>query len=113
MTAKKANRAQATSIRILDVESLLPDQLVPFYLMASFLYYEMDLPALSDAEFDALARRLRREWEHIEHRHKRLIDYNAIGTGFYLSGKYPTRVRCAALAWKESLDRKAGTLREG
>lgn len=86
------------SIRI---EALLPDQLVPFYLMSCFLYYERDDPVLSDAEFDALSARLRAEWKHVKHQHKRLLNLDDIGTGFRLKGRIPHRVIQAALTWKE------------
>ena len=91
------------------VEALLPDQLVPFYLMSCFLYYERDDPVLTDAEFDALSARLRAEWRHVKHQHKHFLRFEDIGTGFRLKGRIPNRVIQAALTWKEA--RKVGALR--
>lgn len=94
------------SIRI---DALLPDQLVPFYLMSCYLYYERDDPVMTDAEFDALSARLRAEWKYVKHPHKRLLNLDDIGTGFRLKGRIPQRVIMAALTWKEA--RKAYALR--
>lgn len=91
------------------IEALLPDQLVPFYLMSCYLYYERDDPVLTDAEFDALSARLRVEWSWVKHQHKQLLNRDDIGTGFRLKGRLPTRVIQAALTWKEL--RKVSALR--
>lgn len=84
------------------VEALLPDQLIPFYLMSCYLYYECDSPVLTDAEFDALAARLRTEWPYLKHQHKRLLKLDEIGTGFRLKGRLPLRVIQAAAYWKST-----------
>ena len=35
-----------------------PNMMVPWYLMASYAYYEQDQPILSDGLFDGLAKRM-------------------------------------------------------
>jgi hypothetical protein len=84
----------------MNIAALLPDQLVPIYLMSCYLYYVMDTAVLTDGEFDALYRRLDAEWDFIRHPHKELIERSSLKSGYYLS--YPLRVRSAAIRWKES-----------
>jgi hypothetical protein len=76
-----------------------PNLLVPWYLMASYLYYHEDESLLSDPLYDEICARLKANWKTIKHRHKRLIDFKSLGagTGYTLPRhKYPTIVRSAA-----------------
>lgn len=43
--------------------------MVPWYLMAIVAYEEQDDPIISDALFDELGYRLRREWSFLRHQH--------------------------------------------
>lgn len=81
-----------------EVCSKNPNMLVPYYLMLSYLYYELDQGLVSDEVFDRICKRLLERWEAIEHFHKHLIDFEALaaGTGYYLS--FPLRVKCGATA---------------
>ena len=45
------------------------NMLVPFYLMASYAYYEEDDPIVSDAEYDTICRMLDENWDTVEHSH--------------------------------------------
>lgn len=71
--------------------------LVPYFLMASYLYYKRDVSLLSDARFDKLCTELDAEWDDVEHRHKHLIDRDALkaGTGFQIAD-YPNMIIGAA-----------------
>ena len=64
---------------------------VPFYLMASYAYYEKDDPILSDDFYDKLAKNILKQWDNIEHYHKHLLSKDALEAGSYI-GKYPTIV---------------------
>ena len=78
-----------------------PNMLVPWYLMASYLYYIKDESLLSDAFYDEICKRLAVLYDNITHVHKHLIDKNQLsaGTGYYLSEEcYPNMVKCAALS---------------
>ena len=77
---------------------LLPGGLlVPHYLLLSFCYYSCEESLVPDHVFDQLARRLDREWDSVQHMHKRLIDRAALKSGgSYLRGRYPMRVKQAA-----------------
>ena len=74
-------------------------QLVPYYLMSSYLYYQCDKQVLNDDEYDTLAKRLLDEWDSIEHMHKHLItkDDLTAGTGYAI--KYNNRIKNAAERW--------------
>jgi len=64
---------------------------VPFYLMASYAYYEEDDPILSDDFYDKLAKNILERWDNIEHYHKHLLSKDALEAGSYI-GKYPSIV---------------------
>lgn len=69
------------------------NMLVPYYLMASYLYYHRDVSLLSDARYDLLCKELDAEWETVAHRHKGVIDRSQLkaGTGFALPADlYPS-----------------------
>ncbi len=67
-----------------DLKSLSSNQLVPWFLMSSYLYYWCDFSLIQDSEFDALCVRLHKEWLKVTHRHRDLITRNDLkaGTGF-------------------------------
>lgn len=82
-----------------EIIDLYTNQLVAWYLMASYMYYIEDTPILSDVMYDSICQRLLDSWTTIEHQHKYLIDREALraGTGFHLSAaEYPIRTICAA-----------------
>jgi NAD-dependent DNA ligase len=89
------------------IDKLKLNQLVPYYMMTSYLYYVADPTIespMTDLEYDALCKRLLENWNVIEHPHKYLINYDSLtaGTGFYLKLKdYPRMVVGAALQWAE------------
>ena len=82
-----------------NLNNLSLNQLVPYFLMASYLYYIHDISLFKDEEFDMLCKMLYDNWKNIQHPHKYLIKKKSLkeGTGFYLRERdYPTIVRSAA-----------------
>jgi hypothetical protein len=75
-----------------------PNMLVPYFMMAAYAYEELGDPFLTDAGWDWLCAQLDQHWDAIEHRHKHLIDRDALATGTasYLVGRFPTIVKGAA-----------------
>ena len=67
---------------------------VPWYLMASYAYYEEDRPILSDNVFDRLARKILEFWEIIDHLHKDYLNEDMLKAGTFI-GEYPSRVKFA------------------
>ncbi len=70
---------------------------VPWYLLASYAYYEEDNPILSDGVFDRLGKKMLKNWESIEHIHKSFITEDMLEAGTFI-GTYPSRIRGALLA---------------
>lgn len=80
------------------IESSL-NMLVPYFLSASYLYYIRDESLFSDALYDAICEALRENFDDLEHRHKHVIDRDALmaGTAFTLKAEdYPTMLTHAA-----------------
>lgn len=76
-----------------------PMSIVPWWLMASYLYYLHDLSLLSDALYDELAKDMLKRWGDIKHPHKHLITEDALKAGSLYQLKeedYPLMTRCAA-----------------
>lgn len=69
---------------------------VPWYLMASYAYYELDSPFLSDYAFDNLAKFMLKNWDTIEHRHKNLITVDELAAGSLLNRDFPEIVKESA-----------------
>lgn len=87
--------------RALDLIKAKPNLLVSWYLIASYLYHCRDHSLVSDGFYDWLCGELDRRWQWIVHRHKELIDREALraGTGFYLKQEhYPNVIIGAACA---------------
>lgn len=74
--------------------------LVPWFLMASYLYYHYDVSIMEDHEFDSLCSRLKSRWAFARgHQHSHLVRPEMLnqGTGYYLREQdYPLITRCAA-----------------
>ena len=76
-------------------------QLVPYYLMSSYLYYKKDKQVLTDDEFDTLCKRLLDEWDSIEHMHKHLITKEDLQAGTGYAIEYTNMIIGAAERWYE------------
>ena len=70
---------------------------VSWYLMASFAYYQMDKPIISDVTYDMLGRMMLDSWKEIEYPHKKLIREADLRAGTFLlhPERYPAMVRGA------------------
>ena len=69
-----------------------PNMMIPYYLMASYAYYQESDPIFTDTYFDQLAKRMLNNWDTLEHMHKYLITKSDLIAGSYL-GKYPSMVK--------------------
>lgn len=65
--------------------------MIPWYLMASYAYYEENDPIFSDYFYDTLAQRMIKEWKNLSHFHKHLISLDDLSAGCYI-GDYPNRI---------------------
>ena len=86
-----------------------PRLMVPWYLMASYLYYEHNTSILSDPWFDHLCARLL-EWRPLlAHQHLHLVEPEAleVGTGFQLDfDNFPRLITDAARHLAKNLEGK-------
>ncbi len=76
-----------------DIEKMTPSQLVSWFLISSYCYYEVGRSIMSDPSFDYLVKRLKEEWDNTDHPHKELITESHLNatTGYDID--YPTIVR--------------------
>lgn len=72
-----------------------PGASVAWYLMASYAYYELDTPLLSDDAFDHLAKWMLERWADIQHRHKHLITEDDLRAGTLLRRDFPEMAKGA------------------
>lgn len=84
-----------------DVDSLPPNMLIPFFLMASYAYYNRAMNMMPDNAFDALSGRVYREWDSIKHRHKHMVDRESCrATGVNLNeDQWPKIIIGATMDW--------------
>lgn len=68
-----------------------PNLMVPWYILASYAYYQEDAPIISDQSFDRLTAMLLDSWSTVQHFHKKYLSREMLEAGTY-SGKYPSRV---------------------
>lgn len=90
------------------VAGLPRKMLVPYYLMASYLYYHADSSAMTDDAYDFLCQRLNKEWPIIEHRHKSIVKRSSLTatTGYNIKrNDYPILVQVAAFALLQRVER--------
>jgi NAD-dependent DNA ligase len=81
----------------MDICNTNPNMLVPYYLMHSYIYYEINDSIITDYEYDELCRELKDKWDMITHYHKHLVDVNALGAGTGYQLKYNKRIENAAI----------------
>ncbi len=93
------------------VETLLqtnPSMSVPWFLMASYAYYELDDPLLTDSYYDELAVFMIANWDTIEHVHRHLIKLENLECGSGFDIEYPGMCKGGAeLLLREGLHAKA------
>ncbi|CAH0343771.1 hypothetical protein RHI9324_05509 [Rhizobium sp. CECT 9324] len=74
------------------------DAYVSWYLMLSYLYYQLDITILPDEDYNTLCVKLIKELPSIAHRHRHLVDEDSLraGTGYSIT-EYPTIAMSAAI----------------
>lgn len=85
------------------VKKFTANKLVSWYLVHSFLYYECNTSIISDQEYDLICSELLKKLNQADHKHKYLIDKEALkaGTAFHLKfNDYPLQVQNIAFKLK-------------
>ena len=85
--------------------------MIPWYLMASYAYYEESDPIFSDSFFDDMGKTMLTVWDDIEHFHKHLITTDDLKAGTYL-GEYPERVKGGLKEVREKYYIKSGKVKK-
>ena len=90
-----------------------PNLMIPWYFIAAYGYYEKDEPLITDALFDRICKRMLKEWDTLEHRHKEYIEKDALEGGTFM-GEYPSLVEGAYQELLGTLvsEKKNGTKRK-
>ena len=69
-------------------------RLYSLFLVASYCYYKRFSDIMPDTDYDAIAKRLLKEWGTFEHQHKYLISKEDLKAGTaYAIKEYPTIVQ--------------------
>ena len=87
------------------------NMMVPWYLMASYAYYEQSDPIFSDQFFDDMGKTMLAVWDDIEHFHKEFITVDDLNAGTYL-GKYPERVKGGLKSVRQTYYTKTGKVKK-
>ena len=81
------------------VKIMSPNELVSWFLMASYIYYDQGRKIMKDTTFDYLTKRLKREWDNSDHPHKVLITCSHLNATTGYDIQYPTIVKYTALEY--------------
>ena len=87
------------------------NMMVPWYLMASYAYYEQDDAIFSDGFFDEMGKTMLERWNDIEHFHKDHITKGDLEAGTFL-GEYPSRVEGGLAEVRKKFYTKTGKVRK-
>ena len=84
------------SVKI-NVNELSPNELVSWFLISCYAYYQVGKPVISDQEFDLIVDRLKAVYDKADHPHKSLITEEHLNatTGYDLA--YPSIVKQCAM----------------
>lgn len=80
------------------------NHLIPYYLMASYLYYELDESVISDDVFNTICKLLLANFNTLNHPHAHLLDIDSLKANTGYTIRYPEITKRAALLWLKSKD---------
>ena len=87
-----------------DIKSMPANQLVSWFMMASYAYYQLNINLMSDYDFDFLVLRLRSEWDKVDHPHKKLIKKTNLDAGSGYDIEFPSMVKGATADYLKKKD---------
>ena len=97
----------------MELSNVSLNRLVPIFLMSSYLYYEQDKSVLADTEFDYLCKRLRDNWDKVDHIHKHLITKADLDVGSGYGIQYTNMIIGGAMSWYEQETMSSVTTQQG
>lgn len=80
-----------------DIKSMSPNQLVSWFLIGSYAYYELGHPVMTDRTFDNLVERLKRHYDKADHPHKSLITASHLNATTGYDIEYPNIVKYSTM----------------
>ena len=72
-------------------------RMVSYYLLASYAYYVLDDPLMSDSDFDTLCKDMLDNFDKLSHPHKHLVAVEALEAGTCLIREFPNIVKDSAV----------------
>ncbi len=82
-----------------DIKQMTPNELVSWFLISSYAYYELGSPIMRDLTFDHLAQFLKEKYDDADHPHKYLITESHLNSTTGYDIKYPGIVKYAAMTF--------------
>ena len=82
-----------------DIRNMHPNALVSWFMIGSYAYYDLNRSVMSDYDFDFLVKRLKDEWDNIDHPHKELITPTNLDSGSGYDIEFPSMVKGATVAY--------------
>tara|TARA_B100000282_G_scaffold277206_1_gene235879 strand:+ start:165 stop:455 length:291 start_codon:yes stop_codon:yes gene_type:complete len=82
-----------------EIKNMHPDALVSWFMIGSYAYYKLDENVMSDYDFDFLVKRLKEEWDNINHPHKELITLTNLDSGSGYDINFPSMVKGATVSY--------------
>jgi len=87
--------------------------LVPWFLMASYAYYDLKDDIMSDCEFDYITILLKKNWKKVKHPHKKLITLDMLNASTGYSIKYTNMIKYATTDYLEYLASQKADISKG
>ena len=85
-----------------DVQKMSPNELVSWFLISSYAYYELGRPVMADMTFDNLTQKLKERYEEADHPHKHLITQSHLDATTGYDIEYPGIVKYSAMNYLRS-----------
>lgn len=85
-----------------------PNAAVSWYMAASYSYYYLDDPFITDSAYDELAKYILKNYKKLTHSHKKFITKDDLRCGSLQCAEkdYPTIVKCVANRLNERLQKR-------
>lgn len=74
----------------------MPKHPIAKYLLASYCYYELDNPIMTDEEFDKLCKYILTNYDTLTHMHKHLVSIDNLKASSALGIEYPLVIQILA-----------------
>ena len=87
-----------------DIDDMTPNELVSWFLIGCYAYYELSKPIMADIDFDYMVQKLKEQWDNAEHPHKVLITESHLSATTGYDIEYPNIVKYSTLGYLRETD---------